>query len=292
MSRRFALAACGQAFVVAVLAGLVGAFANVGPFGGLAYTELTEPAVRLSHSVVLVAIAFVAALYVLLPVATTVYLVRYGDRDPLVYGAVGALALLGVPSLGLFVWTLGFVDGTPLVAKVGYLAVLFGAIAIAYWYGRSREDGVETGVPLVQFLNLPVVTVALAGLVLGVAVSGAASGLVVEQSLSGAQVAFDYEYEAVDDERGLLTVTHDGGDTVPARYVHLEGDITPVANATQTEDGRWQGDTSTVSWRDGPVIAEGDSVRVGVPADCTVRVVYRREGVASTIALVECADLQ
>ncbi|MFB6140096.1 MAG: hypothetical protein ABEJ26_06650 [Halosimplex sp.] len=84
-------------------------------------------------------------------------------------------------------------------------------------------------------------------------------------------IEFSYSYEASGGGAGLLTITHEGGDTVPADALRIQGTgFADVDGADQTSAGRWQGEASG---DDGTVVA-GDRVAVGVASDYEIFVVW------------------
>jgi hypothetical protein len=128
------------------------------------------------------------------------------------------------------------------------------------------------------------------GAVTGSLAAGGASGTLVETRDGGVpQTAFAFDYEPTGDDRGVLTIRHDGGDDVAADRLVVQGEgIVDVAGANQTREGSWQGSTSGVEWRDERVVAQGDAVAVGVERDCVVRVVYELQGNIATLGKYTC----
>ena len=97
------------------------------------------------------------------------------------------------------------------------------------------------------------------------------------------QVSFAVDYEATGDGVGLLTVTHDGGEAVPADQLRVDGDgFADVSGADQTRAGDWQG---RASGPDGAVVA-GDSVVVGVESDYEVDLVWFPTGPDGEVAVL------
>lgn len=94
------------------------------------------------------------------------------------------------------------------------------------------------------------------------------------------QVLFDFEYESTGDGVGLLRITHEGGDTVEASQLSIEGGpFASVSEADQTSSGSWQGSSGD----DGTVTA-GHTVSVGVEDGAEIRVVWQDEDESTTIA--------
>ncbi|WP_436932601.1 hypothetical protein [Halosimplex halobium] len=88
------------------------------------------------------------------------------------------------------------------------------------------------------------------------------------------QVAFTFEYEPAGDGVGRLTITHEGGDSVPEAELFVRGaGFADVEGVDQTAAGGWQG---TASGDDATVVA-GDSVTVGVAGDYEISVVWEPE---------------
>jgi hypothetical protein len=132
----------------------------------------------------------------------------------------------------------------------------------------------------------------------GALVFGAVGGGLVGAPLGGAvetwsgtpQVSFDYETtETADGTR--LTITHDGGDAIPADGLRVQGNLTAVPGANQTRAGPWNGSTTHIeqAFRPGQHVAPRDQVSVGVPEGCVVRVVYEnRAGDTATLGKYDC----
>ncbi|QCD65798.1 MULTISPECIES: type IV pilin N-terminal domain-containing protein [Halomicrobium] len=85
------------------------------------------------------------------------------------------------------------------------------------------------------------------------------------------QVALDFDYDA---DAGTVTVTHNGGDSVPATRLELRGDgFAERDSADQSESGLWNGETSG----DDETVVAGDSVVVGVTPTYRLFVLYSPE---------------
>lgn len=98
-----------------------------------------------------------------------------------------------------------------------------------------------------------------------------------ETGPSAPAAAFGFDYDSA---AGIVTVTHEGGDTIAPERLTLGGSgFADRGGATQTAPGPWQG---TVS--DGGVAA-GDAVTVGVTPSYELRVVWRGESESATLAL-------
>lgn len=73
-----------------------------------------------------------------------------------------------------------------------------------------------------------------------------------------------------DPDEGVVTITHDGGDSLSASKLHVEGEgFADREGADQTSAGKWQGSTTD----DGQVTA-GHQVVVGVTSDYAIGLRY------------------
>ena len=157
--------------------------------------------------------------------------------------------------------------------------------------GREPGDGAATdGLPWGAlcwnyWLVAALVVGAVGGGLVGIPLGGA-----VETWDGTPQAAFDYETtETANGTR--LTVTHDGGDPIPADWLRVQGDLTAVPGADRTRAGPWNGSTTRIeqAFRPGPHVAPGDRITVGVPEDCVVRVVFEnRAGDTTTLGKYTC----
>jgi hypothetical protein len=176
------------------------------------------------------------------------------------------------------------------VAVIGYCV----AVTRRRVPGTTAADGGRTG----DDDRLPWTACCWNYWLVGALVIGAVGGGLVGAPLGGAvetwrgtpQAAFDYETTRTANGT-RLTITHDGGDPVPADWFRVQGDLTAVPGANQTRTGPWNGSTTHIeqAFRPGPHVAPGDQVAVGVPEDCVVRVVYaNRAGDTATLGKYTC----
>lgn len=85
------------------------------------------------------------------------------------------------------------------------------------------------------------------------------------------QVSWAAEYEETGDGRGVLTLTHEGGDNVPREALFVRGSgFADVDGVDQTSAGQWQGSASS----DDSDVRAGDAVAVGVTSDYEIRLVW------------------
>jgi len=85
-------------------------------------------------------------------------------------------------------------------------------------------------------------------------------------------VSFDFAYAGRGDGVGVLTITHEGGETVPREAIQIRGSgFAEVDGVDQTGPGVWQG---SVDGEREPLSA-GDAVEVGVASDYEISVVWR-----------------
>lgn len=312
-SRRLLAFAAVQTALVATFAGVAAGVLRYTPLGFSLYTldpGASGPAAVATVAVVRAVVAVVAALYVLVPVAVGWYMATRGERHWLAPTAWAAVAVLGLPWLWYLVLealTTVWTPGTVVLASAPAPVML--ALVVA----RRRTDATDrdstsardpadapaggstdtsahgSANALVRpspatFLNLAVVALFVAGAALGAGVlAGPTAGLVEDVDLGASTTAWDFEYEPTGDDRGVLTVTHDGGDKAAVDHLYVRGDgFADVAGAKQTGPGPWTGETT------GDTVVAGDSTTVGVTSDCEIRLVYQNTAAVQTIGYHEC----
>lgn len=181
--------------------------------------------------------------------------------------------LAGLVVVGLLVGTVHYVVPLVVLAFVLPVAVCLALLALGVprWRASDRwrpaHEHVFRGVALVGLL----LVAAFAG---GVAGAHGGDALTTDVGLSQ-YAAFTHSYEAVDDERGRLTITHDRGDSISPDRLALRGSgFADVPDVDHTDPGAWNGDASTPSSDGDAYVLAGDSVTVGVERDCSIRLVY------------------
>lgn len=279
---RFLGYAAAQLAAVAVLGGLAAAMTLFGPFSfhDRLAPEYSDQAAVLTHQLLWAFLITVGVLYVVVPIAVAGYRISRGRRLG-VEAAWAAVALVGLPAL---LWTPLLLDGyDPARRRLGAGILLLGglgALVVGYLSVSDRvDDDAWRPVPW-SFGNVALTVVfvlafALAGFVGG----GLAGGMVEQRYLGAVQVSFATDYDGTSDGRGVLTIRHEGGETVAAEHLIIRGDgITAVEGANQSSAGPWQGEATGESDWDGgaSAVVRGDSVTVGVESGCVVRVVYQR----------------
>lgn len=291
---RFGLYAASQTAVVAVLAGIAARLTLFSPFGiNHDYLEpaASDLAALASVHVVRLLLILVAALFVVIPVAVAWYLIERGDRSPLEYVVGAAVAIGGIPVLlgGVVFSGRGGAHPEGLAVASGFLVGL--VVAYGLLFGSTGWHR-GAGSSLALLLNHVLVGTFVAAFVLGALIAPAAQGLVVEHDLSSPAVSFEFTYRATGDDRGVLTITHDGGDAIGADRVTLRGEgFAAVDGVDRSRPGPWTGDTTELSGgRAESVIEEGDAVDVGVADGCTVYVVYEIGSASSTIGKYTCGE--
>jgi hypothetical protein len=284
--RRFAAAAVVGTFVVALSLGLVAGLVRLGE--GHAPLDLRASGVgavtgywaaTAGISLLGLAAVFIAGF----AVARTDDSMRGRARALL---GVGVVAGFPVVLLGaVFVFGLSNVPGGRYTLPT-VLVLLLPALAVGGWLGLRRRNAL----PWTTGLHAALVLALLSGLLVGGAASVPADGL-VEEGIDGTpQVAFEATYEPAENGTGVLTVTHENGDAVPADRLRIQfSGAAAVPNATQTESGPWEGETSG---GEEPSVSPGDSVRLGVQKDCVVRVVYNDGDRRATLAKFECSAVR
>ncbi|MFC7226193.1 hypothetical protein N0B31_02160 [Salinirubellus salinus] len=289
--RRYLAFALGLTALVGLLAGVLSQVTVYSfPLFGHDYLDLTRSglAAALALRAVDAVLVLAPLAYLLVPALVVLGAPDGDDRRHLV---AAASALLAIPVLGV-----GFqvVAGTRLrdtSITVGVAVVLLvGLLGLRRL--RERVDGTlpAGAAPLGILVAVLLLVSAFTG---GFAGARVADDLSSAYAVSPPQAAFEFEYEAADGGQGVLTVRHGGGLEIDAGHLSLRpepnGSFVAVAGANQTAAGRWRG--STTAGADGPVVAPGDAVAVGLAAECeTVRVVWDDGDVATTLGISECPD--
>ncbi|ELZ27661.1 hypothetical protein C475_07065 [Halosimplex carlsbadense 2-9-1] len=102
-------------------------------------------------------------------------------------------------------------------------------------------------------------------------------------------VSFDFAYVGEGAGVGVLTITHEGGDSVPREAVQIRGSgFAEVDGVDQTGAGVWQESVDS----EGESITAGTTVEVGVASDYEIAVVWRPPGAdrSATLATHEGPD--
>lgn len=289
--RRFLAFAAGLTVLVGLLAGVLSQVTAYGlPLFGHDYLQpgRSDLAAVLALRAVDVALLLAPLVYLVVPALVVLGTPDHGDRRHLV---AAAAALLTLPALAVGFQVLAGTRVRDTVVTVGAALILLGGL-LAVRRLRERADGTlpASAAPLGLLFAVLLLVSAFAG---GSAGARVADDLSSEYGTWPPQAAFAFEYEPADDGRGVLTVRHDGGLEIPVEELSLRpdpnGSFVAVAGANQTAAGRWQG--STTPGEDGPVVAPGDAVAVGLAADCeTVRVVWDDGSNAATLGYYECPD--
>jgi flagellin-like protein len=132
---------------------------------------------------------------------------------------------------------------------------------------KELFDDDEAVSPVIGVILMVAITVILAAVIASFVLG---LGDQTQNTAPQASFAFDYDASVGGSSSGVLTITHDGGDTISASELYVRGDsITNVGAGSdiQSSGGDW-----TVSGSS--EVSAGTSVTVGVNDDYTVRVVY------------------
>lgn len=166
-----------------------------------------------------------------------------------------------------------FLAGGALFGAIG--ALTLGAVRLT---GRRPLGGRETPFSTGRVAAL-VVAFVLAFVI--VPALAAPADHVVRQGVDVPESDFEFAYEPVDDDWGVLTVTHDGGEPVDpgslsVGYRGVNESYPDVDDVDQYESGPWAGEASGPPAEDGSngSVVEGDSVRVAVRSDCQITLLY------------------
>lgn len=296
--RRFLGYAAGLTLFVALLAGQVASLSLFRFFPTIGHTYLAEdvsgPAPVFARQLLWALRGTIAVGYVLLPVGIAGYYATRGARHPLYYAVLAVVAILGLPALQFLV--LGILrGGTTALWAVVLTGVFVGGLAGVLRVARARgPDDPDERVPVGIFLNLGLVVVFLVGTILGGAVAGdVMDGFVETDSPSRPALSVEASYTPVEGEgnRGLLTLRHSGGKTVPPERITVDGEgFADVEGADQTEPGRWRGETGHGDG--GSAVGPGDVVTIGVQADCRVELSYHYGTTSTVFRSYECEELR
>lgn len=273
--------ALGYAGVVAVAVGaLAGVLANATVFVPLDRAASTIEA-RLAALLVVGVIVAVGMLYVAVPVGIGAVRARE-DGNWRRHGAVATAAIFGPPlfvfgSLYLAAWLR--IDMWPLVFLAVALLVVTALVGVGSLGKLPSPDFAEW--PLWPLgLHIAVVVVFAVGFV---AVQPLAVGFVETHTdtyggFGGPHAVFAVEERATDDGT-VVAFTHDGGDPLVAENIEVRGDgFADVAGVDHTGPGVWNGEVSGQRpRRGGEAVVYGDTVTVGVEADCEILLVYDGE---------------
>lgn len=302
-SRRLLAYAAAQTVAVAVLAGV--AFRLTGVYTGLSRIDVARsgPGAALTTWLLVALVLVALGLYLAVPVAVAWYVVARSDRHWL-SGVLGTVvALVALPWLARSLWLL--IPGGGRSAILGLLGVGSGVVLVVAAHRLAAERtpaDATTKPPAAVFLGVllagSVGVTGFGGLVL-FETAGPATALVECPRCGGFVVAappdveFGYDYRPTGDDRGVLTVTYEGGEAVAAEHLSLDGTgFADVAGADRTEPGPWPATA-------GGTLEAGDSVTVGVRSDpigpetsCEIRVRWEDEytGVDQTVGLYDCGD--
>lgn len=260
-----------QTSLVALLAAATGAVTDTAPFLATGH-PVSVPASGPAASATVLALQWLLLVGVVLAAGpiTSVYRARREERP----GRAAVWWVAAVGGLAVVVWVASVV--ATLWSPAGAAAVLAATVAAALvGYRTGGGDPPDHGAwrPRPAVLG-PLAGVVLVAAVLAVpaAVPGQHEPLVESEGFSAPAVEWAFDYEAVGDGRGVLTITHRGGDVVDADDLLLRGSgFADVPGANQTASGPWQG---SVRESGSGVVAAHDSVAVGVEADCRLRLVY------------------
>lgn len=297
-NRRFLGYATGLTLFVAGLAGLTASLSLFRFFPVVGHTylaaDVSGPAPVFAHRLLGVLWGAVAVGYVLLPIGVASYYATRGARHPLFYAVLATVAILGLPGIRFVV--LGLFRGGAAALWAVVLAGLFvsglaGVLRVALTRGPDDPD---ERIPVSIFVNLGLVVVFLAGTILGGAAAGdVADGFVETDSPTRPALSIEASYAPVDGGRnaGILTLRHGSGEEVLPKQLIVEGEgFAAVEGADQAKPGRWRGETSHGD--EGSMVGPGDTVTIGVQADCNVVVVYRYGNTTTVFQSYECDELR
>ncbi|MFC6973851.1 type IV pilin N-terminal domain-containing protein [Halomicroarcula sp. GCM10025709] len=135
----------------------------------------------------------------------------------------------------------------------------------------NDDDAVS---PVIGVILMVAITVILAAVIASFVL-----GLGDQTQSTTPQASFSFDYNENETDRGQLTITHDGGDTITASELYLRGsgftsssDVVGDADF-KTSGGAW-GNSSGAAYGSNSDISAGQSVIASLNDDYEVRVVY------------------
>jgi hypothetical protein len=238
----------------------------------------------------------VVALYVSIPIGAAVLHIR-SEGDRLRQAGIAALAVFGLPLVfvgtlyALYQFHIGFVGLLPLGVLFVLVAVPVLVVVLAYQGLSDRGSG--EGADRSIALNLAVIVIFAVGFV-GIYPLGAgfADDHTEQRGWAGPNAKFVAEEQPTDENRSVLTLTHEAGEPIVAENLEVRGEgFATVEGVDQTDPGPWQGSVSGERpRRGGAAVVSGDSVDIGVTADCEISLVYYGDDMATTIAHHDCTE--
>jgi flagellin-like protein len=129
------------------------------------------------------------------------------------------------------------------------------------------DDAVSPVIGVILMVAITVILAAvIASFVLGL-------GDQAQQATPQASFSWDYEQDKPSHTTGNVTITHDGGDSIPAQELYIRGDFD---DSTNTTAGTWGSyDSATVSG--GSEVTAGQSINPGVGSAYELRVIYETQ---------------
>lgn len=274
----------GLTFGVGILTTLLlpAVSARGGPMGGFGWTgPIAEVAIDTVPRLGAVPVYVLVSVAVYLAIHNILIADRLSVRTVVgvVAPSLAAVVCLWMAQAELFT---GNSVGTVLTA--GVVAFLGGAL--------TARRGAANAFPGPTGTVLLLTVVLVAGVVVG-SVGGFAfdDSFVANAEEIPPHTEWEADYRWADEAAGIMSVTHAGGDPVPADQLKI-GSYHPRAaeEAMQNRSGPWAGEATGGSPGE-RLVTEGDKVTVGVQSDCFVRVYY--EGTPSELmAVFSCAEVR
>ncbi|MFC6973451.1 type IV pilin N-terminal domain-containing protein [Halomicroarcula sp. GCM10025709] len=131
--------------------------------------------------------------------------------------------------------------------------------------------------PVIGVILMVAITVILAAVIASFVL-----GLGDQTQSATPQASFSFDFEAGGGGNGVLSITHDGGDTIVAQELYVRGDSSDFVSSGSIAGGPpldmdSPGDWTTAGYSSGSEISAGSSVDVGVSNDYDIRVVYEAQ---------------
>ncbi|MFY4811287.1 type IV pilin [Haloarcula sp. AONF1] len=141
----------------------------------------------------------------------------------------------------------------------------------------TEDDAVSPVIGVILMVAITVILAAvIASFVLGL-------GDTASQTTPQASFSWDYEQDNPSDTTGNVTITHDGGDSIPAQELYVRGDFDDSANTTA---GPWGSYANATVSGDSKVTA-GQTIDPGVGNAYELRVIYETQEGDNSATLAE-----
>lgn len=191
-----------------------------------------------------------------------------------------AIIVVALACFFLFVAFVSVIAGTGVLSLIA-LACALGILVVGglRWSGYRLSTGPQT--PFSAGGTFALVGIFVAAFLLSPVAVGSPTDHVARYGVDVPESEFAFEYEAVDDEWGVVTITHVGGEpadpeSLMVGYGGVNESYPDDADVDQDASGQWGGQVTGPPVDDGSsgTVVERDTVQVAVPSDCRVHVLH------------------